>query len=67
MPASSYHPGGVVVAMCDGSTAFVGDSISAGDPAVASGNAEMLGAASKRGVWGALSTFNAGEVDGKLP
>jgi prepilin-type N-terminal cleavage/methylation domain-containing protein len=67
MPASSYHSSGVLVAMCDGSTAFINESISAGNPAVASGNAEMLGAASKRGVWGALSTINAGEADGKLP
>jgi prepilin-type N-terminal cleavage/methylation domain-containing protein len=67
MPASSYHPDGIVVAMCDGSTGFVNDAIEAGDPAIASGNGEMLGAPTKRGVWGALSTINAGEVDGKLP
>ncbi len=67
MPASSYHPGGVIVAMCDGSTAFVIDTIDNGDPAVASGNSEMLGGPTKRGVWGALSTINAAEAYGKLP
>jgi prepilin-type processing-associated H-X9-DG protein len=67
MPASSYHPGGVIVAMCDGSTSFVADTVDNGDPAIASGNSEMLGGRTKRGVWGALSTINAGEVSGKLP
>jgi prepilin-type N-terminal cleavage/methylation domain-containing protein len=67
MPSSSYHLGGVIVAMCDGSTAFVIDTIDNGDPAVASGNSEMLGGPTKRGVWGALSTINAAEAYGKLP
>ena len=67
MPASSYHPGGVMVAMCDGSTSFVMDTIDHGSPSVASGNSEMLGGATKRGVWGALSTIKAGEAYGKLP
>jgi prepilin-type N-terminal cleavage/methylation domain-containing protein/prepilin-type processing-associated H-X9-DG protein len=69
MPASSYHPGGVVVAMCDGSVAFVADSIDSGvaNVTVGTGNTEMLGGPSLRGVWGRLSTINANERDGRLP
>jgi hypothetical protein len=67
MPASSYHPGGVLVAMCDGSTAFVQNDIESGVPTVGTGNTEMLGGQSIRGVWGKLSTINAREKDGRLP
>jgi len=67
MPASSYHPGGVLVAMCDGSTAFVQNGIESGVPTVGTGNTEMLGGRSIRGVWGKLSTINAAEKDGRLP
>ena len=58
-PASSYHPGGAVAAFCDGSTAFVDDSIDSGDPSVA---ATSKTGPSIRGVWGALGTVNGGEV-----
>ena len=66
MPASSYHPGGVVVAMCDGAVSFVIDSIDAGNSSVASGNTGYSGA-SMRGVWGALCTFGSGETNARLP
>jgi type II secretory pathway pseudopilin PulG len=65
MPASSYHPGGVVVAMCDGAVSFVIDSIDAGNSSVASGNNGYY--VSMRGVWGALSTFGSGETNARLP
>lgn len=66
LPASSYHPGGVNVAMCDGSVRFVRDDIDAGDqsvapsPASGSGYLERTGP-SQWGVWGALATAASGE------
>ncbi len=59
--ASSYHPGGVTVAMCDGSTRFVTDGVDAGDPSVAppSGNSSVP---SPYGVWGAMGTATGGET-----
>lgn len=61
MPASSYHPGGVVVARCDGSTSFVADDIDAGDPNVASPDNNYKGQ-SIYGVFGALGTISGGEA-----
>ena len=60
-PASSYHPGGVVVAFCDGATQFVADSVDAGDPT--QGPSSTTGP-SPYGVWGAMATINGGEVAG---
>ncbi|MBQ2556844.1 MAG: DUF1559 domain-containing protein [Thermoguttaceae bacterium] len=54
---TSYHPGGVNVAWCDGSVKFVPDSINVGDlskPQVVKGK-------SPYGVWGALGSVNGGE------
>lgn len=64
--ASSMHPGGVFVAMCDGAVRFIDDMIDTGDPTLkwpyinAGGYTEISGT-SKRGVWGALSTIKGGE------
>jgi prepilin-type N-terminal cleavage/methylation domain-containing protein len=69
MPASSYHPGGVVAAMCDASTRFVTNEIDVGDstaPQVndhgTTANAWTYTRASMRGVWGALGTIRGGET-----
>jgi prepilin-type processing-associated H-X9-DG protein len=67
--ASSYHTGGVNAVFCDGSTHFITETISAGDPAVvpttATGltgdNYRLYKSASIHGVWGALGTASAGE------
>jgi prepilin-type N-terminal cleavage/methylation domain-containing protein len=57
--ASSYHPGGVAVVMCDGGTRFITDGIDTGDlSAVTQGNNS---APSPYGVWGALGSATGGE------
>jgi prepilin-type processing-associated H-X9-DG protein len=63
MSATSHHPGGVNVGLCDGSARFVTDSIDCGDltaiqPIFGGG---MWSGASKYGVWGALGTPSGGE------
>ncbi|MDO4558169.1 MAG: DUF1559 domain-containing protein [Planctomycetia bacterium] len=65
--ASSYHSGGVNVAMVDGSVRFVPDSVDTGDLTT-----RPMGMASDRwmdykgktlyGVWGAMGTIGAGET-----
>jgi len=67
VPASSYHSSGVSVAMCDGSTRFVSDTVDAGDPSVGQTNPANTGSPqsftgpSIRGVWGAMSTMRGNE------
>ena len=65
-PPSSRHPGGVHVALADGSVRFISDSIDAGDE-----NAEHVryggpitppGSPSPFGLWGALGTRASGEI-----
>jgi prepilin-type N-terminal cleavage/methylation domain-containing protein/prepilin-type processing-associated H-X9-DG protein len=60
--ASSYHPGGVNVAMCDGSVRFVSETIDAGDPSQTS-TVPMANTSrpSVYGIWGALGTHRANE------
>jgi prepilin-type N-terminal cleavage/methylation domain-containing protein len=60
--ASSYHPGGVVVAMCDGATRFISDTIDAGDPSIVTQGNNT--APSPYGVWGALGSAQGGEAIG---
>ncbi|MFM8283306.1 MAG: DUF1559 domain-containing protein [Planctomycetaceae bacterium] len=58
IPPTSYHTGGVNVAMTDGSVRFVSDSIDTGNlalPNIAQG-------ASPYGVWGAMGTKDGGEA-----
>jgi prepilin-type N-terminal cleavage/methylation domain-containing protein len=71
MPASSFHPGGVLAAMCDGSVRFIDETINAGDASsttTATGGSvsaisnPAYSGRSIRGVWGALGTINGGET-----
>lgn len=62
--ASSEHPGGVLVAMCDGSTRFVNDNINTGNLAAVAPAADS-GAGSPYGVWGAMGSKSGGENVGE--
>lgn len=55
---SSYHDRGVFVAMCDGATRFITDSIDAGDPA----KTPNVTGQSQWGIWGAMGTTAGGEM-----
>jgi len=67
VPASSYHSSGVTVAMCDGSTRFVSDTVDAGDPTVGqtnpanTGSPQSYSGPSIRGVWGAMGSMRGNE------
>ena len=68
-PASSYHPGGALAAMCDASVRFVTNDIDAGNPtqpqvsnAGTTSNAWSFTGESIRGVWGAMGTIRGGET-----
>ena len=61
LPASSYHPGGATVAMCDGSVRFLNDNIDARPTANRSGGANRKGA-SQGGLIGALGSVSGGEI-----
>jgi prepilin-type processing-associated H-X9-DG protein len=58
--ASSYHPGGVVGAMADGSVRFFSDTIDTGTLGAAYPSITTTGP-SPYGVWGALGTRAGGE------
>jgi prepilin-type N-terminal cleavage/methylation domain-containing protein/prepilin-type processing-associated H-X9-DG protein len=63
-PPDSFHPGGVNVAMADGSVHFISDSINTGDlsaPEPAPGSTMPSPRQSPYGVWGALGTIDGGE------
>lgn len=62
LPASSYHPGGAVMTMVDGSVSFVNDNIDAGDPTHQQTGGHGYKGASQRGILGALGTVSGGEV-----
>ena len=63
---SSYHSGGINVAMADASVRFISDTVNAGDPSVSAGTAtgnkyqNFIGP-SPWGVWGALGSIAGGE------
>jgi prepilin-type processing-associated H-X9-DG protein len=59
-PPDSYHPGGVNLAMADGSLRFISDSIDVGDVSLPAPNISLL-KASVYGLWGALGTKNGTE------
>jgi prepilin-type processing-associated H-X9-DG protein len=69
--ASSYHPGGCNVTLCDGSVRFISETVDAGDPTrtvqqmpewPGSGNPQNYSGPSPYGVWGALGTVRGGET-----
>jgi prepilin-type processing-associated H-X9-DG protein len=60
--ASSYHPGGVNVALADASVTFIQDSINTGNSAAMTTVATGLTGTSPYGIWGAMGTCNAGET-----
>ncbi|MEI6239145.1 MAG: DUF1559 domain-containing protein [Planctomycetia bacterium] len=60
MTASSYHPGGVTVAMCDGSVRFVNETIDAGDPNQTP--AVNFKGTSVFGVWGAMGSARGADT-----
>jgi prepilin-type N-terminal cleavage/methylation domain-containing protein/prepilin-type processing-associated H-X9-DG protein len=59
--STSDHPGGINVAMCDGSVRFVSNTIDAGNQSAIApaGNA---GGPSPYGVWGSMGTKSGGEA-----
>jgi len=65
-PASSYHANGVTVAMCDGSSRFVADTVDAGDPTAVTPTGASYSGQSVRGIWGAMGTIRGAET-GTLP
>ncbi len=60
--ASSWHPGGVQVALLDGKVAMISENVDAGDQAATPPGREI--SPSPYGVWGALGTRNCGESKG---
>jgi prepilin-type N-terminal cleavage/methylation domain-containing protein len=59
--ATSEHPGGVLVAMVDGSSRFISDSIDSGNQAAVA-PAASSNALSPYGVWGALGSKSGSEA-----
>lgn len=62
--ARSYHPGGVIVGLADGSTRFISETIDAGSPNPTA--TTVTQAASLSGVWGALGTRMGAESLGEF-
>lgn len=59
--ASSYHPGGVNVAMADGAAVFIQDAINAGSATASTNDATQTQGPSHFGIWGGLGTINGTE------
>jgi len=60
-PPESYHPGGVNLALADGSVKFVGETINTGDLSAPDPSRSGL-RPSPYGIWGALGSKNGGEA-----
>jgi prepilin-type N-terminal cleavage/methylation domain-containing protein/prepilin-type processing-associated H-X9-DG protein len=66
-PPDSWHPGGVNIAMFDGSTRFLADSVDTGNlSAQCFGSGGTNAGPSPYGVWGAMGSMNGGD-DVALP
>ncbi|MDR1478684.1 MAG: DUF1559 domain-containing protein [Planctomycetaceae bacterium] len=57
--ASSYHAGGIVVGLGDGSVRLINETIDSGNPATAN---VVESGASQFGIWGAMGSINGGEA-----
>jgi prepilin-type processing-associated H-X9-DG protein len=62
--ATSEHPGGVQVAMADGSVRFVTDNINTGNLAAIAPTWDS-GSGSPYGIWGAMGSKDGGDVTGE--
>lgn len=63
VPASSYHPGGAVVAMCDGAVRFIEESIDTNNsPNLTIGGSGYFKEKTQWGVWGAMATPGHGDT-----
>lgn len=63
-PPSSYHTGGVNVAMCDASVHFVSENIDTGD--ITANSVANPSGPSDYGVWGALGSKDGGEPNADI-
>jgi hypothetical protein len=65
LPPNSFHPGGVVAVMVDGSVRFFSDNINAGNSAAAQPALDAnnpYGGPSSYGVWGSLGSISGGDA-----
>ena len=60
LPPSSMHPGGVIVALSDGSVRFVSETIDTGN--LGANQANTYTGPTRYGVWGALGSKQGGET-----
>ena len=60
-PPTSYHPGGALVVMCDGSVRFITEGIDTGNLA----HKPVTSGPSPYGVWGAMGSRDGGEGHGE--
>ncbi|MDR3111199.1 MAG: DUF1559 domain-containing protein [Planctomycetaceae bacterium] len=60
LPPTSYHSGGVIIGLLDGSVRFVSETVHPGDQTVKC----VQSGKSPYGVWGALGSISGGEANG---